>query len=262
MGRDFGATVTATPDSLADRVAIVTGAGRGIGEAISLALAAEGADVALAGRNEANLASVAERIEALGRRAIVVATDVTDRDAVEALIEQTVTRLGGLDILVNNAGLVRPSPLLETTDDDWDLVFDTNVRGLFLCTRAAGRVLTEQGSGKVVNIASHVGLVGMANVASYCASKGAVVQLTRALAVEWAPHNVQVNAIAPGWVETDMNAEVRANPDEVERALRHVPARRMGRAEELGPLAVLLASAASDFMTGETIVIDGGQIAW
>ena len=205
---------------------------------------------------------LAEEIAALGREALALPTDVTDSDQVEALVARTVEDLGGLDILVNNAGVLVARPLLETTDEDWDTVLDTNLRGTFLCTRSAGRVLTEQGSGKVINIASHVGIVGMASVVSYCASKGGVIQLTKALAVEWAPLGVQVNAIAPGYVETDMNAEVRAQPEVLEHVLRRIPAGRMGRPEELGPLAVLLASSASDFITGETVVIDGGQIAW
>ena len=247
---------------LSDRVAIVTGGGRGIGRALAKALAAAGASVALAGRGVDDLELVAGEIAAAGGVGICIPTDITDGDQVETLVQRTVAELGGLDILVNNAGVLRHGPLLETTDEDWDSVLDTNVRGTFLCTRAAGRVLTAQGSGKVINIASHVGIVGMVDVAPYCASKGAVIQLTKALAVEWAPHGVQVNAIAPGYTETDMNAELRTDAEEVERALRKVPARRMGRPDELGPWAVLLASAASDFMTGHTIVVDGGQIAW
>ena len=247
---------------LSDRVAIVTGGGRGIGRALAKALAAAGASVALAGRGVDDLKLVAGEIAAAGGVGICIPTDITDGDQVETLVQRTVAELGGLDILVNNAGVLRHGPLLETTDEDWDSVLDTNVRGTFLCTRAAGRVLTAQGSGKVINIASHVGIVGMVDVAPYCASKGAVIQLTKALAVEWAPHGVQVNAIAPGYTETDMNAELRTDAEEVERALRKVPARRMGRPDELGPWAVLLASAASDFMTGHTIVVDGGQIAW
>ncbi|MCY4086575.1 MAG: 3-oxoacyl-ACP reductase FabG [Actinomycetia bacterium] len=250
------------PDPLVGRVAIVTGAGRGIGRAIALALAEAGASVALAGRNEGALRGLVEEITALDREALALPADVTDTDQVEALVARTVEGLGGLDILVNNAGVLVVRPLLETTDGDWDTVLDTNLRGTFLCTRSAGRVLTEQGSGKVINIASHVGIVGMASVVSYCASKAGVIQLTKALAVEWAPFGVQVNAIAPGYVETDMNAEVRAQPEVLERVLRRIPAGRMGRPAELGPLAVLLASSASDFITGETVVIDGGQIAW
>ena len=260
MRQDDGSPAPAA--NLRGRVAIVTGGGRGIGRALARALAAAGASVALAGRTSDDLELVASEIAAAGGVAIGIPTDVTDGEQVETLVKRTVAELGGLDILVNNAGVLRNGPLLETTDEDWDSVMDTNLRGTFLCTRAAGRVLTGQGAGKVINIASHIGLVGMVDVAPYCASKGAVIQLTRALAVEWAPHGVQVNAIAPGYTETDMNAEFRADSDETKRALRRVPARRMGRPDELGPWAVLLASAASDFMTGHTIVIDGGQIAW
>lgn len=256
------ADVTEARGVLEGQVAIVTGAGKGLGRAIALALAEAGAHVALAARSEADLAAVAEEIRALGRRGLAVPTDVTDREEVEALVERTVRELGGLDILVNNAGIVRECPLLETTDDDWDAVIDTNVRGTFLCTRSAGRVLTAKGSGKIINVASNLGVLAVARLASYCASKGAIIQLTKALALEWAPFGVQVNAIAPGYFETDMNAELRARPESLGRILRRIPAGRMGRPEEVGPLAVFLASAASDFVTGETVVIDGGQVVW
>jgi 2-deoxy-D-gluconate 3-dehydrogenase len=254
--------VTANDRALEGKVAIVTGAGKGLGRAIALALAGAGADVALAARNEADLEAVADEISAMGRRGLPAKTDVTDRERADALVEKTVRELGRLDILVNNAGIVREGPFLEVTDDDWDAVIDTNLRGTFLCTRAAGRVLTEQGSGKIINIASNLGVLAAARLASYCASKGAVIQLTKALALEWAPFGVQVNAIAPGYFETDMNAEIRARPEKIGRLLRRIPAGRMGRPEELGPLAVFLASAGSDFMTGETVVIDGGQVVW
>jgi 2-deoxy-D-gluconate 3-dehydrogenase len=243
-------------------VAIVTGASRGLGRAIALALAGAGADIAVAARSVQDLQQVAEEVSRLGRRALPVPTDVTDRDGVERLVERTVRELGGLDVLVNNAGIVRETPALETTDEDWDAVLDTNLRGTFLCSRAAGRVLTGQRSGKVVNLASNLGFVAVSNLAAYCASKAAIVQLTKALALEWAPFGVQVNAIAPGYFETAFNTELRARPELLDRVLRRVPARRMGRPEELGPLAVLLASSASDFLTGETVVIDGGQVIW
>lgn len=255
-------TVTVSGEPLAGRVAVVTGAGKGLGRAIALALAEAGADVALSARSEGDLERVAEEVRGRGRRGLAVPTDVTDREAVEALVERTVLELGGLDILVNNAGIVRESPLLETTDEDWDAVIDTNLRGTFLCARAAGRVLTAKGSGKVINLSSNLGLVAVSNLAAYCASKGAVIQLTKALALEWAPFGVQVNCIAPGYFETDMNAAIRARPESLDRLLRRIPARRMGRPEELGPLAVFLASPASDFVTGETVVVDGGQVAW
>jgi NAD(P)-dependent dehydrogenase (short-subunit alcohol dehydrogenase family) len=251
----------ASMTSLQDKVAVVTGASRGIGREIALALAEAGADVALAGRDTGRLDAVAEEVRALGRTALPVATDVTDRAQVENVVARTVTELGGLDVLVNNSGVVSSVPLLEVTDEEWDRVLDTNLRGVFLMTRAAGRHLVEQGSGKVVNIASNFAFKGVAGHAAYCASKAAVVAFTRAMAVEWARYGVQVNALAPGYVATDLNADVRADADAEARIVRSVPARRMGRADEMGPWAVLLASSASDYMTGETVTIDGGLTA-
>ncbi|HYH28985.1 MAG TPA: glucose 1-dehydrogenase [Pseudonocardia sp.] len=243
------------------KVAVVTGASRGIGRAIALALAEAGADVAVAGRDTARLDAVAAEIRGLGRRALPVRADVTDRDQVEELVARTVGELGGLDVVVNNSGVVSSVPLLEVTDEEWDRVVDTNLRGVFLVTRAAGRHLVEQGSGKVLNIASNFAFKGVAGHAAYCASKAAVVAFTRTMAVEWARHGVQVNALAPGYVATDLNAGVRADAEAEARIVRSVPARRMGRADELGPWAVLLASSASDYTTGETVTIDGGLTA-
>jgi NAD(P)-dependent dehydrogenase (short-subunit alcohol dehydrogenase family) len=247
--------------TLAGKAAIVTGAGRGIGRAMAVALAGAGADVALAARSKDQLDAVAAEITALDRRAIVVPTDVTDAAAVQALVDATVSQLGGLDILVNNSGVIDSSPLLEQDPEVWDRVMDTNVRGTYLATRAAGAHMVAQGSGKIVNVASNFAFKGVANHAAYCASKAAIVSFTRSMAVEWARHGVQVNALAPGYFATDLNADLRADPDALAKVLRAVPARRMGEPEELSAWLLLLAGPASDFMTGETIVVDGGQTA-
>jgi NAD(P)-dependent dehydrogenase (short-subunit alcohol dehydrogenase family) len=247
--------------SLLGKVAIVTGAGRGLGRAMALALADAGADVALAARSKDQLDVVAGEIEQRGRRAIAVPTDVTDAAAVQGLVDATVSELGGLDVLVNNSGIIDSSPLLEQDPEIWDRVMDTNVRGTYLATRAAGAHMVAQGSGKIVNIASNFAFKGVANHAAYCASKAAIVSFTRSMAVEWARSGVQVNALAPGYFATDLNADLRADPEALAKVLRAVPARRMGEAEELSAWLVLLAGPASDFMTGETIVVDGGQTA-
>lgn len=247
--------------TLDGRVALVTGAGRGIGRALALALADAGADVALAARSTEELERVAAEIESRGRRALAVATDITKSAEVDGLVERVLAELGDLHILVNNSGVIHSSALIETSLEEWDRVVTTNLRGTFLCMRAAGRHFAGRREGKVVNIASNFAFMGVPRFASYCASKAAVVSLTRVAAVEWAPSGVQVNAIAPGYVETEMNEAVRSNEELNAKVVGQIPARRMARVEELGPLVVYLASPASDFMTGETIVFDGGQVA-
>ncbi len=247
--------------TLVGKTAIVTGAGRGIGRALALALAREGADVALGARSADQLESVAHEVESLGRRALVVPTDIIDSAAVRRLVDRTLEGLGRLDILVNNSGTIDSSPLLDQDPADWDRVFDTNVRGTYLATREAGRHLVAQGSGKVVNVASNFAFKGVPGHAAYCASKAAVVSFTRTMAVEWARHGVQVNALAPGYFATDLTASLRADQEAESAVLRSVPARRMGEPDELASWLVLMAGPASDFMTGETVVIDGGQTA-
>jgi 2-deoxy-D-gluconate 3-dehydrogenase len=247
--------------SLQGKVALVTGANRGLGRSIALELAGAGADVVLAARDKAALDAVAAEVVALGVRALPVSLDITDAAAVRGLVDGAVAELGRLDIVVNNSGVVSSVPLLDCDEDEWDRVMNTNLRGVYLVTRAAGRHLLAQGSGKVINIASNFAFKGVANHAAYCASKAAVVAFTKAMAIEWAPHGVQVNALAPGYFATDLNAEVRADGAANERIVRSVPAKRMGRPDELGPWVLLLASPASDYMTGETIVIDGGLTA-
>ena len=235
-------------------------AGVDLGEA-RIDLGEAGADVALAARSKPDLEETARLARATGRRALVVPTDVTRYDAVEALVARTVEELGRLDVLVNNSGVARPAPLAETSPADWRLVLDVNLTGVFHGCRAAGPHLIAQKSGKVINLASVLGQVGLAGYTVYAASKGGVIALTRALGVEWARHGIQVNAIAPGWFVTEMNAAAFAEPKLAERLLRDVPMRRTGRLEEIGPLAVYLASPASDFMTGQTIFLDGGHSA-
>jgi NAD(P)-dependent dehydrogenase (short-subunit alcohol dehydrogenase family) len=240
---------------------VVTGASRGLGRAIAVALAGAGARVALAARSKPDLEETARLVEAAGGRAVVIPTDVASYPAVDALIKATVDQLGGLDVVVNNSGIARPQPLAETSPEDWQAVLDVNLTGVFNGCRAAAAYLIGQRRGKVINLASVLGAVGLPNYAVYGASKGGVIALTRTLGVEWARHNVQVNAIAPGWFVTEMNEAAFADPRINERLTRDIPARRTGRVEEIGPLAVFLASAGSDFMTGQTVFLDGGHSA-
>jgi NAD(P)-dependent dehydrogenase (short-subunit alcohol dehydrogenase family) len=243
------------------RAAIVTGASRGLGRAMALALAGAGADVALASRSVAELEETARAIEKLGRRALVVPTDVTVYSQVEALVERAAQTLGHLDIVVNNSGIAAVMPVAEMPPEDFRRTVEVNLVGVFNgCRAAAGRLIAQK-SGKIINLASVLGASGLPGYAAYSASKGGVIALTRALAVEWARYNIQVNAMAPGWFVTDMNSQAFDDPKVRERLLRDVPARRTGRLEEIGPLVVYLASSASDYMTGQTVFLDGGHSA-
>jgi NAD(P)-dependent dehydrogenase (short-subunit alcohol dehydrogenase family) len=217
--------------------------------------------VALTARSKPDLEETARLVEAAGGRAIVMPTDIVRYPAVETLMRTVVASFGRVDIVVNNAGIARPKPLAETSPEEWQGVVDVNLTGVFNVCRAAAQYLIGQGRGKVINVASVLGAVGLPGYAVYGATKGGIIALTRTLGVEWARHNVQVNAIAPGWFVTEMNAVAFSNPTIAARLTRDIPARRTGRPEEIGPLAVYLASSASDFMTGQTIFLDGGHSA-
>lgn len=248
---------SATP--LTGRVAIVTGAGRGLGRALALALATAGADVVLAARNVDQLGAVAKEVQDIGGRSLVVPTDVTDTSSVDDMVRRTLAEFGDLHVLVNNSGTYAVAPIIDMSDDEWDRVLNTNLRGTFLCSRAAGRHFAEQRRGRVINIASNLGTVGRAGFSAYCASKAAIINFTRTGALEWAHFGAQMNAIAPGYFETEFNADLRADAVAASKVVRRIPALRMGRPEEIGPLCVYLASDAAAFMTGETIVLDGGE---
>jgi NAD(P)-dependent dehydrogenase (short-subunit alcohol dehydrogenase family) len=244
---------------LAGKVAVVTGASRGLGRAMAVALAEAGADVVVAGRAVAELDETAHQAVRHGARAVPFVVDVADWAQVERLMAHAAGALGRLDIVVNNAGIAKVVPLAEASLDDWRAILDVNLSGVFFGCRAAAPYLIRQRSGKVINLASVLAAVALPGYTMYAATKGAVISLTRTLAAEWARHNIQVNAIAPGWFVTDMNEAAFADPRIHERLTRDVPARRTGRLEEIGPLAVYLASPGSDFMTGQTIFLDGGQ---
>ncbi|MGH7332730.1 MAG: SDR family NAD(P)-dependent oxidoreductase [Candidatus Rokuibacteriota bacterium] len=246
---------------LMGKVAVVTGASRGLGRAIAIALASAGAAVSLAARSEPHLQESAQAVVDAGGRALVVSTDLSRWGDVQELMRRTVVELGRLDIVVNNSGVAKVIPLAEMSPEEWREVVDVNLTGVFHGCRAAAPYLVAQRSGKVINLASVLGAVGLPGYTAYGASKGGVTALTRSLGVEWARHNIQVNAIAPGWFVTDMNEAAFADPRIHERLVRDVPARRTGRLDEIGPLAVYLASPASDFMTGQTLFLDGGHSA-
>ncbi len=249
--------------SLAGRVALVTGAGRGIGRAIAVALGAAGAAVACAARSRDQVDAAAGEIVAAGGRARGFRLDVTRPAEIVAGVEEVAATLGPVDVLVNNAGITLEKKTTEVTDEDWDAVLATNLTAMFRCARAVAPGMIRLERGKIINVGSMYGIIGVPRYAAYCASKAAVDGLTRSLAAEWARHGIQVNCLAPGYVNTDIPRE--AMSDEKTRALflSKVPARRIGEPEEVGALAVYLASPASDFMTGQTVYLDGGQtMAW
>jgi NAD(P)-dependent dehydrogenase (short-subunit alcohol dehydrogenase family) len=246
---------------LEGRVAIVTGASRGLGRAMAVALAEAGADVAVAARAKTELEETARLVAATGRRAIAVPTDVTDYAQVETLVRRAVGELGGLHVVVNNSGIARVAPVAEMSPEDFRATLEVNLVGVFHGCRAAAAHLIGQKCGKIINIASVLGQVGLPGYSAYAASKSGVMGFTRALSAEWARHGIQVNALAPGWFVTEMNAEAFGDPRVRERLLRDVPLRRTGRLDEIGPLVVYLAAPASDFMTGQTLFLDGGHSA-
>jgi NAD(P)-dependent dehydrogenase (short-subunit alcohol dehydrogenase family) len=242
------------------KVAVVTGGSRGIGRAIATALAEAGADVALAARGAEDLEQAAKEVRAMDRRALAVPTDVTDLAQVGTLMERTVRELGSIDILVNNAG---GAPFLSTVDrireDGFEKYLAVNFTSAFYCTKAAAPTLLEKGSGCVINIASVAGLMASPGLAYYGAAKAALINFTRTVAREWAASGVRVNAIAPGWIETDLNVGAREDPTFYETMRNMIPLGRWGRAEEVASVARFLASDAASFITGAVIVVDGGQ---
>lgn len=243
------------------KTAVVTGASRGIGKAIALGLAAAGADLALVGRDEATVGAVAREVETeLGRRALPVSLDLADVDAHAAALERIRGGLGAVDILVNNAGMNIRLESAQYTPAQWDEVVNTNLRGAFFFTQACGQEMIARRQGKILNIVSMTSYLGLPTVPAYTASKAALQQLTKLLAVEWAEFNIQVNAIAPGWIRTEMTEALRGTPRE-QWILNRTPAGRFGQPEELAGAAVFLCSPAADFVTGQTIAVDGGILA-
>lgn len=245
------------------KTALVTGAGSGLGRSIALALAEAGADVAvteLPGRLE-NADAVAASIRAMGREALLVKLDVTSVKNIQRAVAQVMKVFSRIDILVNNAGINIPKQALEVTEDDWDRILDVNLKGVFFCAQAVGREMVRRGSGKIINIASQNGVVGYHDRAAYCSSKAAVVNLTRVLAIEWAPHQVTVNAVAPTFVLTPLTEKMFANRSFSREIHRRIPLGRLGKPEDIVGAVVFLASPAADLITGHTLLVDGGWTA-
>jgi len=245
-------------NQLANQIAVVTGAGRGIGHAIALKFAAEGADVVCVSRTAENSEKVAGEVRALGRKAWAHAVDVADANAVNAAAEKILADTGKVDILVNNAGVTRDGLLMRMSDADWDTVLNTNLRGAFLVTKAFSRAMLKQRSGRIINLASVIGLIGNAGQANYAASKAGLIGFTKSCAKEFASRGITVNAIAPGFIETDMTSvlkdDLRAN------VLKVIPLGIFGQAEDIAGAALYLAGPAGRYVTGQVLAVDGGMV--
>jgi 2-deoxy-D-gluconate 3-dehydrogenase len=243
---------------LTGRVAIVTGGNGGIGRSIALGFAEAGAAVAIVGRNQEKNQRVLTELQEIGKPALALQVDLSDRSELKPMLESVEDELGPVGVLVNNAGIASLSGgVLHESEEDWDSVIETQLNAVFLCSKLVAGSMMERQAGKIINIGSMYSYFGSGLAPSYSAAKGAIIQLTRSMAIEFAPSNIQVNAIAPGWIETDMTAPVRSTPmnDEI---IARTPAGRWGKPEELIGTATFLASRASDFVTGTTVRVDGG----
>ncbi len=249
---------------LKDKIAIVTGARRGMGRTHALVLAKEGAKVVVSDISLEDCEKVVDEIKSSGGQAIAVKCDVTKKQEIEKMVKEALDKFEKIDILVNNAGIAEFKAFLEMTEEEWDRTLDINLKGYFLCAQACAKEMAKQKSGVIINIASvamgQVG-IGFPNIAHYCASKGGIVGMTEALAVELAPYNIRVNAIAPGMIETPMIDTIKEDPKSMEAMLARVPMHRVGKPEEVSELVLFLASDKSSYMTGSVVVIDGGWLA-
>jgi NAD(P)-dependent dehydrogenase (short-subunit alcohol dehydrogenase family) len=248
--------------SLEGKVSVVTGASRGIGRAIALGLADAGSNVAVAARTESDLETLVKEIEGLGRNALSVPTDVLDRTAIETLLDRAIDELGGLDVLVNNAGGTRfVAPITTLRPEGWDKIIDLNLNAVFHATQLAAQRMIDRGGGSIIQISSVAGVQGAEGLSFYSAAKAGVRLMTQAVARELASSGVRLNSIAPGWIATDLNANMWSDEGIRKSMEDMIPMGRFGRAEEIVGPAVFLASDAASFVTGATLVVDGGQLA-
>lgn len=243
---------------LTGQIAIVTGASKGLGYGAALALAHAGAHVVVTSRAVERAELVAAEIREMGRKALPLPLEVRELDSIKAMVQATLERFGRIDVLVNNAGINIPEPALEVSEEHWDRVLDINLKGLFFCAQQVGRVMVRQEYGKIINIGSQMGFVGGKLRAAYCSSKGGVVQLTKALAIEWAPHGVNVNGVAPTFLRTPFTAPMFEDKEFYEEVVGNILLGRLGEVEDVLGAIVFLASSASDLITGHTILVDGG----
>jgi len=244
--------------SLEGRTAIITGASGGLGKEAALALAGVGCDVVIAARNRQALEHVAAAMQQNGHECLAVQTDITQAAEVQQLVDRTVERFGKIDILINNAAIAVEKLFTDLTEAEWRRVIDTNLHGTFLCTQAAGKQMIQQSGGRIINVVSVVGLVAVPSLGSYGVAKGGVIQYTRALAAEWARHQITVNALAPGYFVSPMNEERFADPEVLRHTIRRIPMKRLATYDDLTPVLIFLASEAARYMTGQVLAVDGG----
>ena len=248
--------------SIDDKVVVITGGGTGLGLEMVRHLARAGADLVIAGRRAGPIEAAAAEVRSMGRDAIAVPTDVSDSSQANALVDAAVNRFGHIDVLINNAALVSdsiPTPIWDITDEDWQAALDVNLTGSFYCARAASGPMAERGSGKIINVASGFGMRGGRDIYTYCCTKGGVIQLTRVLSFSLARYGITANSIVPGFIPTvGTDTEMR---ESLPRSGEYLPTGKLGEPRDIGPVAVFLASAASDYMTGEIFTLDGGGLA-
>ncbi len=246
---------------LSGKTAFVTGSTKGIGYVLALALAGAGANIVVTSRHQDECERVCQVIEGNGVRSLPIALDVKNRLSMEIAVGKAVKYFGSIDILVNNAGTAVTKKAEDLSEEEWDMVMNTNLKGVFLCSQAIGRHMIKQKKGKIINIASIFGTVGQWNILPYCVAKGGVIQMTKALSLEWARYNIQVNAVCPGYVKTAMNSAVLEDERLGGVIMQNIPQKRLGLPEDLAAATVFLASGGSNYMTGQTIIIDGGWTA-
>ena len=247
-----------TSFDLTGKVAIVTGASRGLGQTFARALARAGADLAITSRTLESLTPFQQEVESMGRRAVALELDVRDETSIRAMVGEAVKAFGRIDILVNNAGCNVRKPAVDVTWDDWNLILDTNLRGAFFVAQSVAREMIPHGRGRIINIGSVTSVMGYAGLGPYGASRGGIRQLTMSLADDWGPHGITVNCLAPGWFKTEQNKVMYEDDEWVAYLVDRIPMRRPGRMSDLEGPVVFLASDASEYVTGQTLLVDGG----
>ncbi|WCK56393.1 glucose 1-dehydrogenase [Aneurinibacillus sp. Ricciae_BoGa-3] len=240
---------------------IVTGGSKGIGKDIAVSFARLGADVLITGRDESSLVSAVDELTRLNPNCSYLVADMQRVQSVQEMVDEAFSRLGGLDIVVNNAGINIAKPAMDVTEEDWDRIIDTNLKGTFFCSQRAGKYMIPHKRGKIINIVSQMAFVGYVKRSAYCSSKGGAVQLTKALAIEWAPHNIKVNAVAPTFIETELTKSMFSDESFYEDVLRRIPLGKLAQPSDVTGAVLFLSSDLANFVTGETIRVDGGWTA-